>query len=505
MTRIDACSAYASLEARFARINALAEAEGMLHWDLATMMPKGGAGSRADQLAVLRALRHGLLTAPEVGDLLDKARTEGADAGEDGLWRQANLREMRRLWRHATALSEAQVEALSRAVSACEATWRDARADSDFAAVEGKLETVLALVRETAAAKAQALGLSLYDALLDEYEPDGRSEEIDRVFADLAAFLPGFLEEVLEHQRREPPVLIPEGPFPIDRQRALAVRLMERLGFDFDHGRLDVSLHPFCGGTPDDVRITTRYDEADFTSALMGVLHETGHALYERGLPERWRRQPVGQARGMSVHESQSLLVEMQVCRSRPFLSFAAPLLREAFEAEGPAWVADNLYRLYTRVEPGFIRVDADEVTYPAHVILRYRLERAMVSGDLAVCDLPAAWNEGHEKLLGIVPPDDRRGCLQDIHWYDGAWGYFPTYTLGAMTAAQLFAAASTADPAIEPGIAGGDFAPLLAWLRANVHGKGSLVSSRALLEEATGKGLDASVFKAHLRRRYLG
>jgi carboxypeptidase Taq len=207
----------------------------------------------------------------------------------------------------------------------------------------------------------------------------------------------------------------------------------------------------------------------------------------------------------MSLHESQSLLVEMQVCRSRPFLGFAAPLLREAFQTEGPAWEADNLYRLYTRVEPGFIRVDADEVTYPAHVILRYRLERAMVAGDLAVHDLPAAWNEGHRTLLGIVPPDDRRGCLQDIHWYDGAWGYFPTYTLGAMTAAQLFAAAREADPAIEPGIAAGDFAPLLAWLRANVHGKGSRLSSRALLEEATGRTLDSGVFKAHLRRRYLG
>jgi carboxypeptidase Taq len=186
-------------------------------------------------------------------------------------------------------------------------------------------------------------------------------------------------------------------------------------------------------------------------------------------------------------------------------LSFAAPLLREAFEAEGPAWETDNLYRLYTRVEPGFIRVDADEVTYPAHVILRYRLERAMVAGDLAVADLPAAWNEGHKTLLGIVPPDDRRGCLQDIHWYDGAWGYFPTYTLGAMTAAQLFAVAREADPAIEPGIARGDFAPLLAWLRANVHGKGSRLSSSALLQEATGRPLDAGVFKAHLRRRYLG
>ncbi|HSO41866.1 MAG TPA: carboxypeptidase M32, partial [Rhodospirillales bacterium] len=465
---------------------------------------KGGASSRSDQLAVLRALRHGLLTAPEVADLLAKAEAEAFDAGDEGSWRQANLREMRRLWRHATALSEVQVEALSRATSACEAAWRDARAESDFAAVAGKLKAVLALVRETAAAKSEALGLSPYDALLDEYEPGGRSQDIDRVFADLEAFLPGFLAEVLEQQRRQPRAAMPAGPFPIDRQRALAVRLMERLGFDFDHGRLDVSLHPFCGGTPDDVRITARYNEADFSSALMGVLHETGHALYERGLPERWRRQPVGQARGMSLHESQSLLMEMQVCRSRPFLAFAAPLLREAFAGEGPAWEADNLYRIYTRVEPGFIRVDADEITYPAHIILRYRLERALVAGDLAVNDLPGAWNDGHERLLGIVPPDDRRGCLQDIHWYDGAWGYFPTYTLGAMTAAQLFAAAGEADAAIEPGIGRGDFTALLAWLRSHVHGKGSLLSSAELLQQATGRPLDAEVFKAHLRRRYL-
>ncbi|MBL8658691.1 MAG: carboxypeptidase M32 [Rhodospirillales bacterium] len=503
----NSASPCARLEARFARINALAEAEGMLHWDLATMMPKGGAEARGDQLAVLRALRHGLLIAPEVGDLLAEAENEtaGADGDGEAAWRRANVAEMSRLWQHATALSEDQVEALSRAVSACEAAWRGARADSDFAAVAGKLETVLELVREAAAAKAEALGLAPYDALLDEYEPGGRAAEIDRTFADLETFLPGFLEEVREHQRRRPPTVMPDGPFPIERQRALAVRLMERLGFDFDHGRLDISLHPFCGGTPDDVRITTRYDEANFTSALMGVLHETGHALYERGLPQRWRRQPVGQARGMSVHESQSLLVEMQVCRSRSFLGFAAPLLKEAFAGDGPAWEADNLYRIYTRVEPGFIRVDADEVTYPAHVILRYRLERAMIAGDLAVADLPGAWNELHTKLLGLTPPDDRRGCLQDIHWYDGAWGYFPTYTLGAMTAAQLFAAAEAADPEIEPGIAAGDFTALLAWLRANVHTRGSLLATPALLRQATGRALDPAVFKAHLRRRYLG
>jgi carboxypeptidase Taq len=263
-------------------------------------------------------------------------------------------------------------------------------------------------------------------------------------------------------------------------------------------------LHPFCGGTPDDVRITTRYDETNFTRALMGVLHETGHALYERGLPAHWRRQPVGDARGMSVHESQSLLVEMQACRSREFLEFTAPLLRDAFGGKGPAWEPDNLYRIYTQVERGFIRVDADEVTYPAHVILRYRLEKAMVAGDLEVEDLPGEWNHAMRELVGVTPPTDREGCLQDIHWYDGAWGYFPTYTLGAMTAAQLFAAAKRADTTIPAAIARGNFAPLLAWLRMNIHGKGSLLSTSDLLRQATGSSLDARIYEDHLKRRYL-
>ncbi len=493
-------AAYHDLESRFKRLLALRDAEAMLHWDLATMMPRGGTQSRSEQLAVLKSLRHGLLTASEMGDLLDAAEaTDSLTA-----WQAANLREMRRNWNHATALSAEQVEALSRAVSACEAAWRSARADSDFGHVLPKLESVLALVRETAAAKGEALGLSAYDALLDEYEPDVRAAEIDRVFDELEPFLKGFLQQVLNRQAAEPDVLPLKGPFPIEKQRKLAVGLMEMLGFDFNHGRLDISLHPFCGGTPDDVRITTRYDEDDFASALMGVLHETGHALYERGLPEAWRGQPVGEPRGMALHESQSLLIEMQVCRSRDFLALIAPKVKETFGGEGTAWDVDNFHRLYTRVEPGYIRVAADEVTYPAHVILRYRLERAMVAGTLEARDLPGAWNEAMQDLLGLTPPNDRLGCLQDIHWYDGAWGYFPTYTLGAMTAAQLFEAALASDPAIAPGIASGVFGPLLVWLRAHVHGKGSLLTPREVLIEASGRPLDPASFERHLQRRYL-
>ena len=207
----------------------------------------------------------------------------------------------------------------------------------------------------------------------------------------------------------------------------------------------------------------------------------------------------------MALHESQSLLVEMQACRSPEFVDFVAPLAREAFNGEGPAWEADNLRRLYPKVEPGFIRVDADEVTYPAHIILRYRLERALIAGDMEVCDIPAAWNQGMKELLGIVPSHDGLGCLQDIHWYDGAWGYFPTYTLGAMTAAQLFAAATTARPEIPDAIAQGDFAPLMAWLGEKIHSQASLYGSDELLQRATGSGLDPGLFKAHLKARYLG
>ena len=487
-------TAYARLEGRFAKLSHLDQAAGFLHWDMSAVMPEGGAESRGEQLASLASLSHDLLVAPDVADWLKAAEQEKL---ED--WEAANFREMRRDWLHASAVPADLVEKLSRAGSACEMVWRKARPASDFKSVIEPLSKLLDLTREVAEIKSQALGVSPYDALLDQYEPGGRAADIARIFEDLAGFLPGFLAEVVEKQGPAPK--LPEGPFPRDIQKAVCLEMMKTLGFDFEHGRLDESAHPFSGGTPDDTRITTRYDEQAFITSLFGVIHETGHALYEQGLPKKYRYQPVGRARGMSTHESQSLLMEMQACRSRAFFRFIVPKLAEAFGRSD--WEPDQLYDATMRVHPGFIRVDADEVTYPAHVILRFRLEQALIAGDLEIADLPAAWNEGMEELLGIVPPDDRLGCLQDIHWYDGAFGYFPTYTLGAMTAAQLFDAASRALPDLEGDLAAGRFAPLLGWLRENVHGKASRYSTDELLRQATGKPLDAEIFKAHLRRRY--
>ncbi|MBK19841.1 MAG: carboxypeptidase M32 [Rhodospirillaceae bacterium] len=493
-------SSYTELESRFRRIGALEEAEGILHWDMSVIMPNGGAGSRAEQLAAMKLTIHELLTDPLLEDLLNDAETQSLD----DIWQLANLREMRRRWQHANALDGELVEALSKSSSKCEMIWREARPKNDFAAVSDALSEVLNLVRQKAETKASTLGVSPYEALLDQFEPGTRIVDIDRLFDDLASFLPNFLDDALSRQEAAGEPLKPVGPFDLTAQQKLAAKLMEHVGFDFDHGRLDISLHPFCGGVPDDVRITTRYEEDDFAQSLMGVLHETGHAMYERGLPVEWRLQPVGQARGMALHESQSLLVEMQICRGSEFLTFAAPLMRDAFNGSGAAWAPDNMQRLQARVERGFIRVDADEVTYPAHVILRYRLERALISGEMQISDLPTAWNDGMKELLGIVPETDREGCLQDIHWFDGAFGYFPTYTMGALAAAQIYQAASGADRNIKPAISEGDFGPLMTWLRTNIHGKGSVGTTDEILTEATGLPLGTEAFKSHLKARYL-
>ena len=493
--------AYGRLEEIFRRRTLIGEAVSVLGWDTSVNMPAGGAAARAEQMATLRVMAHELVSDSQVADLMDEATANAAQLDQ---WQSANLREMRRAWLHATAVPASLVAARSRATAAAEAAWRGARADDDFKALQPFLEEVLALTREAGAAKAQALGRPVYDALMDEYEPGADSARVVAILEDYAGFLPELLDAVLARQAREPDPVMPAGPFPVPAQRLLCRHMAETVGIDFDSARLDESLHPFSGGVPEDSRITTRYHDGSFLDSMMGVLHESGHAMYERGLPTAWRYQPVGDARGMTLHESQSLLIEMQVCRSREFFEWAAPVIARTFATGGPAWTPGNLHRLATRVEPSLIRVEADEVTYPAHIILRTRLERAMIAGDLAVAGLPGAWGDGMVELLGIRPPDDRLGCLQDIHWPDGAFGYFPTYSLGAMAAAQLAAAARTADPQIMPAIARGDFAPLMAWLRPNVHNKASLVSTDELLAAATGKPLGADAFKEHLRRRYL-
>jgi carboxypeptidase Taq len=281
--------------------------------------------------------------------------------------------------------------------------------------------------------------------------------------------------------------------------------VMRLLGFDFEAGRLDESVHPVSGGVPEDLRLTTRYREDDFAQSLMGTIHETGHARFEQNLPREWLGQPIGQARSYGIHESQSLSFEMQLARSRPFLGLLAPMLAEHLGAQ-PAFGADNLYALFTRVEPGFIRVEADEMTYPAHIMLRFEIERALIEAEIEPEDIPALWDEKMQALLGLDTRGNYRdGCMQDAHWTEGAFGYFPSYTLGAMYAAQWFAAMRRAMPNLDSGIAQGDLAPVFDWLRANIWSQASRWETPELARRASGEGLNPAHFRAHLERRYLG
>lgn len=496
-------SPYAELSERFARIAVLEEAAAVLGWDAAVIMSEAAAEARGEQLAALEATERALLTDPETTVLLGRASEDAAAAGTAlDPWVRANLTEMAHRHRRAVAVPDDLAAALTRATTVTEVAWRQARQDDDFATLAPMLGQVVDLVRQQAQALADALDLTPYDALLDGYDPGLTATGFEGHFDRLAAEVPPLLETAIDGQGPVPEPAA--GTVSAAAQETLARRVMTALGFDFTRGRLDTSTHPFSGGTPNDIRITTRWDETDPLSGLMAVCHETGHALYEAGLPEAWRRQPVGRARGMTLHESQSLLIEMQLCRDDAFLSWLAPILAETLDVDGPAWTAAGLGARLRRVAKGDIRVDADEVSYPLHVILRTRLERDLIGGGLTVTDLPDAWRAASTDLFGRAPDTDRDGCLQDIHWPAGAFGYFPTYTLGAMAAAQLFAALRRDDPALSDQVAKGNLTVVRAWAGQTVHGRASSASTEAIVAEATGAPLGTDAFLAHLKDRYL-
>ncbi len=493
--------AYKELEARKKRTSALTNAMGILHWDQETMMPDGAAPARAGMLAELSVLVHEQETDDALPDLIAEAESTQGELNE---WQRANLREIRHAYTHANAMPAELVEKMVLASSESTMTWREARGDNDFKRLAPKLEALFELKREEAAIKAELLGVTPYEAMLDQFDPGRRESQVDEIFADLGDFLPPFLQQVLEKQADEPQPIMPEGPFPTDKQEALGLEVMKIIGFPFERGRLDIAHHPFSGGADGDVRITTRYEDDDYLKSLMAVIHETGHALYEDGRPQEWLGQPVGNSCGMTLHESQSLLLEMQAARSEEFIRFLCPTVQRIIGGEGPHWAADNILRMYRKVEPGLIRVYADEVTYPLHVILRYRLEKAIITGDLKATDLPTAWNEGMESLLGITPPDDTDGVMQDVHWPEGLLGYFPTYSLGAMAAAQIFTAAKQEKPDILPGLGKGNFSPLFAWLDENIRSQGCLYMPDDLIKQATGSRLGTEAYKASVTARYL-
>ncbi len=490
--------AYDQLTATYLRLHRLGHLGAIAGWDQAANMPARGNEARGAALAELAALMHRLRTDAGLGEQIQRAEQEDLDAAQ-----RANLREIRRDWQRATALPDDLVQRREIAASCCEHAWRTQRPAGDWVGFVENFRPLLAIVREQAARLADGTGAGRYEALMDGFEPGMTTATVDRVFGELRQWLPGLIEQVIARQAATP-VIEPVGPFPVNRQRWLSEQVMQLLGFDFEAGRLDVSTHPFCGGVPEDVRMTTRYSPDDFLGSLMGTVHETGHGRYEQNLPREWLGQPLAEARSMALHESQSLSFEMQIGGHPAFAALMAPRLREAF-GDQPAFAPDNLQRLLTRVRRGLIRVDADEVTYPAHIILRYEIERPLVEGEIEPEDIPALWDAKMMELLGRDTRGNMAdGPLQDVHWPAGMLGYFPCYSLGAMFAAQWFAAIRRSVPDLDTRFAAGDLSPALDWLKANIWTQASRWTTDELALRASGELLNPAHFKAHLERRYL-
>jgi len=491
--------AYDQLTATFTRLHHLEHLGAIAGWDRAANMPPKGNEARAAAMAELAALTHGMRTDPSLPARIADAEQEPLSDEQ-----RANLREIRRHWRSANALPADLVQREQLATSRCEHAWRRQRPANDWAGFLENFRPVLAVARESAALLSAETGLSRYDALMDRFEPGMTAATVDRVFGDLRQWLPGLIQAVRERQARHP-LIEPVGPFAVERQRQVCDRVMQLLGFDFEAGRLDVSAHPFCGGVPEDVRMTTRFSTQEFLSSLMGTVHETGHGRYEQNLPREWLGQPVSEARSMALHESQSLSFEMQLGGHPGFAALLSPLLREAF-GDQPAFAPDNLHRLITRVKPGLIRVDADEVTYPAHIILRYEIERPLIEGEIEAEDIPALWDAKMQELLGLDTRGNYTdGPLQDVHWPEGLFGYFPCYTLGAMFAAQWFATIRRGLPDLDTRIGAGDLSPVFDWLRTHIWSQGSRWTTEELALRASGEPLNPAHFRAHLEARYLG
>jgi carboxypeptidase Taq len=490
---------FAKLDSHCQSLQALEHALAILSVDEATAMAAGGGDKRADAVAALSGMYHRQATDPKIADWLETAKNEDLDSDQ-----KVAVRELNRSYLNATCLSSEFVERQTATRMRCEQLWREARPQGDWKTFAPALDGVVNLVREEAFLRADVLKLDPYDALMEQYDPGNRAANVAVVFAELKTFLKSFVPKAIarkEAQDAKRGVKPLSGIYPIEKQRRLGVAMMEAVGFDMNHGSLSVSHHPFCGGVPTDVRLTTRYRTDEFLSALMGILHETGHGLYEQNLPGQWAHWPSGKARGMAIHESQSLFVEKQIGRNPAFWDYALPHIKEHL---GETWTLDQIMPHVHHVGRGFIRVDADEVTYPLHVILRFELEQEMLAGKLKVADLPEAWDAKMQDYLGLSTIDNPKdGPMQDVHWPSGAFGYFPSYTLGAMMAAQQWATIIKMHPKVNDEIAKGDFQTVNNWRRDNIWSVASTKSMPEIMTAATGEPLNAAHFIAHLEGRY--
>lgn len=491
---------YFALEKKLTQVIHLKHILSLAQWDAATMLAAGSAKNRQREIATMASILHKITTDKELGKLIDEALQEVANLNE---WQQVNLYTIKKMYDEAHCISPEMQRTYSIAAGECEFVWRTAKKNNDFKQLAPYLDRLFKIVREMASIKAQYFGKKPYDILLDAYNPDLSSQDIKTVYAVLKENLPGLIQEIMAKQAQEK-VLPLTQPMTAAIQKEIGLRIVTQMGFSLDHGRLDTSAHPFCSGSNDDVRLTTRYDANFFLSGITSIIHEVGHGLYQQHLPKAYRDQPVGAPKGMSFHESQSIIMERQVGASMNFMHFLAGLIRDV-GIKGKEYEAENLYKLLTRVSPSLIRVKADEATYPLHVILRFEIEEIIIEGHITAFDLPHIWNSKMKEYLGVTPTTDTWGCMQDIHWPAGNLGYFPAYTNGAIIASMLMQAVRKQVRTLDTSLKNGDFRQLNNFLTRNVRQFGTVKSTADLLKGATGYAqIQPAIFIDYLKKKYL-
>jgi carboxypeptidase Taq len=493
--------AYSELVTHLRELALLRSCGAVLSWDEQTHLPRRGAEHRANQLALVAGLSHERATSPQLGERLDQLTDLDALGGADSI-PAANVRDARRSYERAVKLPRRLVEELSRVATLSQQAWVEARQRKEFTTFQPWLEKMIALKQEEADALKTPEG-TRYDALLEDYEPGGSSAQIQAAFDPLRDALVQLVAEIKE-SGRQPDISILERHYPVEAQRKLSLQAAEAIGFDFDAGRLDVAPHPFCSGIgPGDCRLTTRYNEYHFSGSFFGTLHEAGHGIYEQGLPGDDFGLASGEACSLGIHESQSRMWENLVGRSREFWTFFYGRAVAAFpEALGSVGI-EEFHAAVNDVRPSWIRVEADEVTYNLHIMLRFELEQALVSGDLPVADVPNVWNETFTRYFGMTPPDDALGCLQDVHWSAGLIGYFPTYSLGNMYAAQFYEKANEELGDLGEMFSKGEFQPLKTWLNEKIHSHGRRYDAPRLVELVIGESPSSEPLLRQLRSRF--
>ena len=491
---------YQALVARLSEIRNVDRARAILSWDQQVNMPRGGAKARAAQLSTLSRIGHDMLISDETRHLLQDAEKETEDAAYDSV-EGSMIRVTKRDVHQATCVPTQLVADITEAEALGHQVWAEARANNNFAAFEPALQRILDLKRQ----EADFLGFveHPYDAFLDQYEPGMTASRVERLFDAHKSELVKLVVAVSAHSDRANDAVVRQS-YPIDKQRAFGLKMVSNYGYDFERGRQDEAVHPFCiTFAQGDVRITTRFTENYLNPALFGTMHEAGHAMYEQGVAPELEGTPLSRGTSLGVHESQSRLWENVVGRSRNFWSWAYPQLQDTFPDQLKAVDLETFYRSINRIAPSYIRVEADEATYNLHIMVRFELEMALVTGALAVHDLPKAWNERFESYLGIVPPTDKEGVLQDIHWSSGLIGYFPTYAVGNMLAAQYYRQALAAHPTIPDEIGQGKFDTLREWMRINIYQHGRKFTADELTQRITGEPVECGYFVDYLKAKY--